>query len=474
MSGNWTLTVDRQTTCEFCADSHLVEVAIRSELTLDVFLGLAADERIAGRPIPIRVSLSDTLPVLGATVEVWITDPNDRLWFVGLFDDGLHGDGQAADGFYGNVFSGTFAAGSYVAVVTAEGTSNLGDDFQRRLRTSFHMNITTDTDRDGMPNWWEEQWGTNPQSPDAQGDPDDDGCVNIVEYIRSTDPLDPDTDDGGENDCSDSDPLDPRDDRIPQPRARAWPGVGWNAVRYTVAPEYHSVQILRAVNQGRFSPVAGGLEPTGEWIDTDVLNDQEYCYRVVAVRAGVIVSAPSGITCATPKRDPIPPTGWVLINKGAVQTSNIDAELTLYATDNALEAESEHPGAPPRPMGEALVSGVTDMMISNDGGFDGAAWEPYRTLAPWRLEPEHGLATVYVKYRDDAENVSEVFHSTIRFICIGDLDGDGDTDLGDLGILLADFGCAAPGPCVGDLDGDGDTDLDDLAILLANFACGTL
>ena len=55
--------------------------------------------------------------------------------------------------------------------------------------------------------------------------------------------------------------------------------------------------------------------------------------------------------------------------------------------------------------------------------------------------------------------------------CAGDLDGDGDTDLADLGILLADFGCAVPGPCVGDLDGDGDTDLADLGILLADFGC---
>jgi hypothetical protein len=31
---------------------------------------------------------------------------------------------------------------------------------------------------------------------------------------------------------------------------------------------------------------------------------------------------------------------------------------------------------------------------------------------------------------------------TINFGCPGDLDNDGDTDLADLGILLADFGCA--------------------------------
>ena len=55
--------------------------------------------------------------------------------------------------------------------------------------------------------------------------------------------------------------------------------------------------------------------------------------------------------------------------------------------------------------------------------------------------------------------------------CLGDLDGDGDTDLADLGILLADFGCMPPPNCVGDLDGDGDTDLADLGILLADFGC---
>ena len=54
--------------------------------------------------------------------------------------------------------------------------------------------------------------------------------------------------------------------------------------------------------------------------------------------------------------------------------------------------------------------------------------------------------------------------------CAGDLDGDGDTDLADLGILLADFGCTGGG-CAGDLDGDGDTDLADLGILLADFGC---
>jgi len=59
--------------------------------------------------------------------------------------------------------------------------------------------------------------------------------------------------------------------------------------------------------------------------------------------------------------------------------------------------------------------------------------------------------------------------------CPGDLDGDGDTDHADLGILLADWGCVGsePGDCPGDLDGDFDTDHSDLGILLADWGCGT-
>ena len=56
--------------------------------------------------------------------------------------------------------------------------------------------------------------------------------------------------------------------------------------------------------------------------------------------------------------------------------------------------------------------------------------------------------------------------------CVGDLDGDGDTDWGDLCILVHDWDCAPPDVCIGDVDGDGDTDLSDLSFLLADWGCG--
>ncbi len=59
--------------------------------------------------------------------------------------------------------------------------------------------------------------------------------------------------------------------------------------------------------------------------------------------------------------------------------------------------------------------------------------------------------------------------------CVGDLDGDGDVDLTDLSVLLANFGTTSGAtPEMGDLDGDGDVDLTDLSGVLNAFgtACG--
>jgi len=52
--------------------------------------------------------------------------------------------------------------------------------------------------------------------------------------------------------------------------------------------------------------------------------------------------------------------------------------------------------------------------------------------------------------------------------CPGDLNGDGQRDQADLGILLADWGCTG-GDCPGDVDGDGDTDHADLGFLLSVY-----
>lgn len=56
--------------------------------------------------------------------------------------------------------------------------------------------------------------------------------------------------------------------------------------------------------------------------------------------------------------------------------------------------------------------------------------------------------------------------------CPGDVNHDHDVDLGDLGEVLADYGCPSvsdPPPCSADVTGDGVVDLADLGLVLAWF-----
>jgi hypothetical protein len=87
---------------------------------------------------------------------------------------------------------------------------------------------------------------------------------------------------------------------------------------------------------------------------------------------------------------------------------------------------------------------------------------------------EYSVTAVYDDEIPGLNIVGDLGSATVQIgsaECVGDLDGDGDTDQGDLGVLLADWGCTG-GDCVGDLDGNGATGQGDLGILLADWGCG--
>jgi hypothetical protein len=76
-------------------------------------------------------------------------------------------------------------------------------------RTQRIVTITfIDSDEDGMPDSFENQYGLNPNDPlDAGYDNDSDGLTNLEEYQAGTVPTDPDTDDDLIVDGSDYCPL---------------------------------------------------------------------------------------------------------------------------------------------------------------------------------------------------------------------------------------------------------------------------
>lgn len=415
-TGDWSLVLDRFVIGRGTSlTPYIVEAGVRADLIMQLFLGLAPSQRLTGRDMPILVSIAESGPVAGASVTANVTAPSGATYTLTLFDDGFHGDGAAGDGYYGNLFTQTDEPGSYVLRLSADGSGPIAGPFSRRLRSAFHMSEAIDTDGDGLPDWWEEENGTDPAVPDGSADDDDDGLTNIKEFERGTHPFDPDTDDGGERDGTDPDPLDPADDRLPQPRAQAWAGVGEIDLRFTTDGSYNGIRIWRASSPaGPFTLLVGDTAPDSQYIDASVINGTEYCYRVAGLGAGPSISGPSPVTCAMPSLDPIPPTGLVRINGGAPATSTTNVELSLFADDNPDERESEPPGLPELP--DSAPDGAIEMKLSNRGGFEGATWEPFQANRAWTLDPVGGLATVYVMYRDESGNVSESIHDTIRVV----------------------------------------------------------
>jgi hypothetical protein len=59
-----------------------------------------------------------------------------------------------------------------------------------RWQTLQSLSAPLDSDNDGIPDYWEKQYGLNPNDPsDAMKDSDGDGYTNIEEYVNNTDPV---------------------------------------------------------------------------------------------------------------------------------------------------------------------------------------------------------------------------------------------------------------------------------------------
>jgi hypothetical protein len=61
-------------------------------------------------------------------------------------------------------------------------------------------------------------------------------------------------------------------------------------------------------------------------------------------------------------------------------------------------------------------TGVASMRIANSSSaLSSTSWEPFATSKTWQLSGGAGTKTIFVQYRDDAGNVSEVATDTIRY-----------------------------------------------------------
>ncbi|MHC4066604.1 MAG: VWA domain-containing protein, partial [Planctomycetota bacterium] len=184
----------------------------QSNLTVELLLPdrLGTSYR-TGNSVPIYALVASDAPISDGQVLATVTAPNGNQVQLSLYDDGAHDDGAAGDGLFGNWYTAVNQA--YVATPPDEGVPEpaandegayrvrvvvTGPTYQREALGAFAVLEGPDVNLNSLPDPYEDEHGVD--DPDA--DPDLDGLTTLREYVAGTDPLDSDTDDGGENDGS--------------------------------------------------------------------------------------------------------------------------------------------------------------------------------------------------------------------------------------------------------------------------------
>jgi len=404
----------------------LINASVQSTIRLEGrFLEPFEDNQgVVGEAIPIvGVLLQKTGTFTGAVVYALVEQPGSGLDSVRLYDDGNHGDGSAADGIYGNTYYKTNLGGSYNVRMHAvfEDPNKPGEYMIREWLGSFYVKASEDGDPDDdqIPTWWERQFPCmDPENYDnPQNDPDKDGATNWEEWENNTNPCDPDTDDGGEADGPEidagRDPHDPSDDRVPPVMHFTVQVLNKAALIRWSRPLSYTQMYLRVnlpIKGGSVEAQAGDI-PMGQsgFYTHSLENDTTYELQIYGETSDG-VGAPTDPEEVTPKSDPDPPSGIVLIEGGAPSTTSREVALYLNASDEPLEGLPT-PGSAAtiaNPwMQQNRISGDIEMLISNDATMGGATWEPLASTKAWTLECEAGeLCIVYARFRDGAENES--------------------------------------------------------------------
>lgn len=128
-------------------------------------------------------------------------------------------------------------------------------------------------------------------------------------------------------------------------------------------------------------------------------------------------------------------------------------------SEGAQESQLFTDGTP-----EVLVDGAAPSLVGFNAGHDVLVLDVNSDGAPdivWL----NGCSGSHTPGSGDQRAFQVWIAAGLAVPCPGDVDEDGDVDLGDLGVLLS----AYQADDAGDLDGDGDTDLSDLGILLSAF-----
>jgi uncharacterized protein YegL len=342
----------------------------------------------AGAPIRARLSLTGLNgPLPGATVTALLQRPDGSTMSVPLVDDGGHGDGYAGDGLYGASMTSTAQSGSYTVTVDAVGDDG-GVGFVRQEVASIFLAAGVDSDSDGITDETELRLGLDPADPaDATADLDGDDLGTLIELTLETDPLQRDTDGGGESDGSEvaaaRNPADESDDvALPDLFAQVIPLDGR---MFTVSTMTSTA--TASVHIERFGPSdiidLGTVSGTEQSFTDGPLAAGAYNYRF-SVQASGAESAPVVLGPFEVVEDATAPTVSVELNGGAwlATSSSVTVDLTTS-----------------EPVAEMRLADSLEALAS-------AEWQPFAAQLSHEIGDLPGIKRLYVEVRDPAGNES--------------------------------------------------------------------
>ncbi len=382
------------------------------------------NQGMAGDIVPIvGVLLDRTGAIPGAGMLAIIEKPGTTD-FLFLFDDGLNADVQAGDGIYTNLYSLTNVGGSYNVRLFAFWQDASLNFLTREWYGGFWINgpDANDLDQDGMPDPWELRCKLDTTRDDALEDPDRDGLNSLQEFQYGTLPCRADTDRGGERDGSEvlggRNPLWPRDDLVSPIGHFTIQGLNQLLLIRWTPPVTYTTMILYLSTDPDALGLGTDIGNSGQFTMTGVVNDQTY-YAVLAPAFDNAMGDYTEQVAVTPKEDPDPPSGAMLINDGAPTTASAFVTLDISSSDTPLPGAAESANAH---LGGLLalkyntISGGVEMRISNDPGFEGAVWEPLAMQKSWVLGGAPGqIYRVYIQFRDAAGNESFIVYDDIFY-----------------------------------------------------------
>ncbi len=400
----------------------MMNMSLQSTIRLEGrLLNLTGNQGEAGDVVPVVATLMGrTGAISGALVAAAVEKPGgtDFFW---LFDDGLHHDGGPGDGIYGWPYALTNVGGSYHVRIVAlfPDPANPANTLFREWNGGFWIKgpafDVNDQDDDGMPAGWELRCKLDPNRYDAQEDLDRDGLSNYDEFLHGTLPCRPDTDGGGERDGSEvnggRNPLWPDDDLVrPLGKINIRPLNTMVLIQWRWPLSYTGMRLYTSTISSTLGSSVD-MGQTGLFTLTGLTNGTTYYLRLAGVN-GAAEGDYSDPLPVTPKADPDPPSGAVLIENGADVVTSTEVTLYISSSDTPLQGAAE--GANGH-LTDRLslryneVSGNVEMRLSNDPTMAGATWEPLAQQKAWTLACDaQNVCTVYAQFRDGAGNESLV------------------------------------------------------------------